>query len=83
MSKIKHYFKTHPDSPECFETTNGYLFHKKSDAEAHSQILRDRAVKHHERKDHQEEKAIAEQSPNAEKDTTAKGKKASTVTKPQ
>jgi hypothetical protein len=85
MSKVKHYFATHPDSPECFETANGYLFHKRSDADAHTQILQNRTVKHHKRADQMEaapapvEANQSEETPTTEE--TPAGKKRTTSPK--
>jgi hypothetical protein len=48
--KVKVYFETYPDSNECFESADGFLFHDKNKAEAHGATLNDRTVQKHERK---------------------------------
>lgn len=49
MSKINHYFKTYTQSNECFETSDGFLFHQKTDATAHAASLADKNVETHKR----------------------------------
>lgn len=45
MEKIKHYFKTYPQSNECFQTTDEFIFHRAWDARAHAETLKDKRVK--------------------------------------
>jgi hypothetical protein len=47
--KIAHYFESYKDSNECFSTSDGYLFHKKTDAVAYAATLTDKAVGEHKR----------------------------------
>lgn len=44
MEKVKRYFKTYPKSDACFETSDGMLFHRHSDASAHAATLKDKKV---------------------------------------
>jgi colicin import membrane protein len=43
-TKIAHYFATYKDSNECFSTSDGLLFHKKTDAAPHASTLADKRV---------------------------------------
>lgn len=36
IAAVLHYFTTHSKSEECFATSDGQIFHKKHDAEAHA-----------------------------------------------
>jgi hypothetical protein len=49
IDKLKHYFKAYDQSKECFETSDGLLFHVKTDADAHASTLSDKKVKTHKR----------------------------------
>lgn len=49
MKHIEGYFKAYPESKECFETNDKFLFHHKPDATAHAATLKDRSVIHHKR----------------------------------
>ena len=44
--KVKHYFATHPESKECFVTSDELIFHKDTDAEAHARSLAEKEVAH-------------------------------------
>ena len=46
--KIEHYFKTYKESEECFETSDGMLFHARGNAESHAGTLQDKKVVKHE-----------------------------------
>lgn len=48
-NKLKHYFATYTDSKETFETSDGFLFHRESDANAHAQTLEKKNVTKHTR----------------------------------
>jgi len=47
-NKIKEHFKSHNKS-EVFQTSDGFLFHKDFDANAHARSLKDKTVKRFER----------------------------------
>ena len=44
---IAGYFESHPTSQECFETSDGNLFHKDYDAKAHARNLENKVVTRH------------------------------------
>lgn len=41
---VSGYFDSYPTSPECFETSDGNLFHKDYDAKAHARNLESKVV---------------------------------------
>lgn len=41
---VKQYFKDFPGRTECFQTSDGYLFHLKSDAANYAKALKDDTV---------------------------------------
>ena len=47
---IIQYFENYPESDSCHETSDGFLFHKKADAESHGNTLDDKNVVSVERK---------------------------------
>jgi len=49
MAQAKHYFNTHPISDVCYETSNGFLFHERSVAQAHATTLKNKSVVIHKR----------------------------------
>lgn len=51
MEHVKTYFETYPEKNEVFETSDGFLFHKDTDAKNHSVTLKDKDVTPHKRKD--------------------------------
>ena len=51
MKHVIQYFETYPESKEVFETSDGFLFHKDTDAKNHSVTLKDKDVTPHKRKD--------------------------------
>lgn len=51
MKRIKHYFKTYPESNECHVTSDGTIFHKRHSADAHAASLADKKVKGYRRSD--------------------------------
>jgi hypothetical protein len=55
MERVKNYFKNYPESKECFETSDGLLFHVRHRATAHAQTLEDKGVKTHRRESQAEE----------------------------
>lgn len=80
MSKIKHFFDTNPDANEVFETSDGYLFFKRTDAEAHAKSLKERKeVEHITKADMSKkiasEKAAKSAEEKARKEADAKAKK--------
>lgn len=48
---IQHYFNTHPQSNECFTTSDGFIFHKEHDAQSHGATLKDKEVENHKREE--------------------------------
>jgi len=54
MSRIKDYFENYPDSDKCFATSDGYVFARQHDADAHGNTLRDTKVKEYNRGDVEE-----------------------------
>jgi hypothetical protein len=51
MKHVTTYFETYPEKNEVFETSDGFLFHKDTDAKNHSVTLKDKDVATHKRKD--------------------------------
>lgn len=49
MEQVKQYFNSYPESNECHETADGFLFHEKQSAAAHAGTLGNKAVKTHRR----------------------------------
>jgi hypothetical protein len=49
MTKPEYYFNAYPLSNVCYETSNGLLFHEKSDAHTHAALLTDKTVNTHKR----------------------------------
>lgn len=47
MSKVTAYFKDYPKSNQCFETSDGFLFHEENDAVNHGKTLERKLVKKH------------------------------------
>ena len=47
MSNVKEYFKDYPGKNQCFETSDGQLFHEKGDANLHAGSLKNDEVKTH------------------------------------
>lgn len=47
---IIQYFENYPESDSCHETSDGFLFHKRSDAESHGRTLDDKNVNSVERR---------------------------------
>jgi hypothetical protein len=72
MEKVKHYFASYTDSKECFETSDGYLFHRATDAAAHAQILDNKRVKPYTREE-VEALTAPEQTAQTANDDTDKG----------
>ena len=48
---VQHYFDTHPESNECFETSDGFIFHGREMATSHSFSLGDKNVQEYKRSD--------------------------------
>jgi hypothetical protein len=48
MEKVKEYFNNFPASVKCFQTSDGFIFHEKGDAQMHTATLDDKEVKEHE-----------------------------------
>lgn len=69
---VIHYFKTHPNSNECFSTSDGFLFHDSGAASAHSDSLKDKSVKSYRRDEYTED--IEKYDPNAEEKKEAEVK---------
>lgn len=69
---VKQYFKDYPGRKECFQTSDGYLFHLKTDADNYAATLKDKAVKTHQR-DFEKVEAVEEAEPliGEEKETEA------------
>lgn len=44
MNHVEDYFKTHPNSNECFETSDKLLFQSKENAKAHGATLDDKVI---------------------------------------
>ena len=65
----EEYFKSYPSSKECFQTSDGFFFHKDFDAKAHAQSLKEREVIEHKRPETKEdvvaeiEKPVSEPTP--------------------
>lgn len=49
MDRVTHFFDTHPLSNECFETADGFVFHERQNADAHSFSLKTKTVTEHKR----------------------------------
>lgn len=49
MTKVELYFSSYPTSNQCFETSDGLLFHEKPMAETHGATLKDKKVIPHSR----------------------------------
>ncbi len=47
--RVQDYFETYPNSQECFETSDGFLFHQDYDAKAHARNLKDKSFSRIER----------------------------------
>lgn len=73
MKRIKHYFKTYPESNECHETSDGMIFHKRHAADAHAASLADKKVQGYRRSDDLD--AIAEKRAEQEKKRKADAEK--------
>ena len=71
--KLKHYFESYPQSEECFVTANGFIFHKKTDAEAHAAELPDRRVKEYTRDEVEKMEEPAELKAESEKPASKPG----------
>jgi hypothetical protein len=44
MKKVQQYFKDYPTSKQCFETSDGFLFHHEGDARLHATGLKNKTV---------------------------------------
>lgn len=49
MKKVKEYFDHYKGHDECFQTSDGFIFHTDFDAKAHAGTLKDRKVERFER----------------------------------
>lgn len=47
MKKVQQYFKDYPTSKQCFETSDGFLFHHEGDARLHAAGLKNKTVTTH------------------------------------
>lgn len=45
--KAEQYFKDYPGKKECFQTSDGLIFHEEGDAKLHAQGLEDKEVEKH------------------------------------
>lgn len=45
--KPSEYFKDYPQAKQCFETSDGLIFHQEGDARLHAKTLENDAVKEH------------------------------------
>lgn len=94
MTDVQEYFKTYPKSDECFQTSDGFIFHNSHDASANASSLKDKKVKHFERgakkaadeaakkaADEAAKKAADEDAKNDEDDSKPKGGKKAGKTK--
>lgn len=59
MSAVNQYFKDYPNSSECFQTSDGFLFHFLNDARNHANTLADKQVVNHKRETDGKESASA------------------------
>lgn len=70
----KEYFEMYPDNEECFQTFDGFIFHKEHDAKAHAHSLKIKKVARFLRNQEQEaakrEEPVAEE-PEQEEDSSA------------
>jgi len=44
LQNLAHYFKSHPNSKECFVTTDGTIFHTVGNATDHARTLKNKDV---------------------------------------
>jgi len=77
MSKVKEYFKLYPANTECFETSDGTIFHTKYDANMHAGSLEDKEVIPHAASKNKDadNKADTDKKAAAEKAAAEKGAK--------
>lgn len=76
--KLIHYFKTYKDNDVVFATSNGFLFHRMTDAQAHASTLADTKVKSYDRVEYSEPKGEGKEAADEKKaaDKKAADKKA-------
>ena len=62
MNHVEDYFKAHPTSNECFETSDTLLFDNKENAKAHASTLDDKVITPWQRTSNAKEPGVKQKS---------------------